>query len=214
MELTFTYRFDRTRISDTFTRFKGLSGQEVLTTFIKPNVISWTKEITAKYPVTEILGDKRADLNIVLTDYLREKFDSYGIIIDSAMLINIEPDEEIKAAIQKKITAQQELELAKVQAETARIDAEKEKEVALIEAEKNKETASINAEKVKIEAQGKADAKRIAAEAEAEANVKIAQSLTPELIEKIKYEHWDGKLPYVQGSSSSIIDMKDFNEGD
>lgn len=116
------------------------------------------------------------------TDYLREKFDSYGIIIDSAMLINIEPDEETKAAIQKKITAQQELELAKVQAETARIDAEKEKEVALIEAEKNKETASINAEKVKIEAQGKADA--------------------------------NGKLPYVQGSSSSIIDMKDFNEGD
>lgn len=214
MELTFTYRFDRTRISDTFTRFKGLSGQEVLTTFIKPNVISWTKEITAKYPVTEILGDKRADLNIVLTDYLREKFDSYGIIIDSAMLINIEPDEETKAAIQKKITAQQELELAKVQAETARIDAEKEKEVALIEAEKNKETASINAEKVKIEAQGKADAKRIAAEAEAEANVKIAQSLTHELIEKIKYEHWDGKLPSVQGSSSPIIDMRDFTKSE
>ena len=60
-----------------------------------------------------------------------------------------------------------------------------------------------------IEAQGKADALKIAAEAEAEANRKIAQSLTPELIEKIKYEQWNGELPQVQGSSTPIIDFRE-----
>lgn len=45
------------------------------------------------------------------------------------------------------------------------------------------------------------------AEAEAEANKKITESLTPELIEKIKYEKWDGKLPQVQGSGTPIIDI-------
>ena len=53
----------------------------------------------------------------------------------------------------------------------------------------------------------KAEAMRIAAEAEAEANQEIAASLTPELIEKIKAEGWDGKLPNVTGASTPIINM-------
>lgn len=60
---------------------------------------------------------------------------------------------------------------------------------------------------MRIEAEGKADAQKIAAEAEAEANRKIAQSLTPELIEKIKYERWNGEVPQVQGNGATIVDI-------
>lgn len=207
MELTFTYRYDADKVADTFTRFKGRSGKELLDSFIKPNVISWTKEVTAKYPVTDILGEKRAELNTVLSEYLAEKFLPYGIIIENASLINIEVDDETRASITKKVTAQQELELANIEAQTAKVQAEKDKQVALIEAEKNKEAAEIQAEQARIRAQGEADAKKIAAEAEAEANRKIAESLTPELIEKIKYEQWNGELPQVQGSGTPIIDI-------
>lgn len=207
MELTFTYRYDADKVAETFTRFKGRSGKDLLDSFIKPNVISWTKEVTAKYPVTDILGEKRAELNTVLSDYLAQKFAPYGIIIENASLINIEVDDETRASITKKVTAQQELELANIEAQTAKVQAEKDKQVALIEAEKNKETASIQAEQAKIKAQGEADAKKIAAEAEAEANRKIAESLTPELIEKIKYEQWNGELPQVQGSGTPIVDI-------
>lgn len=42
------------------------------------------------------------------------------------------------------------------------------------------------------------------AEAEADANRKIAASLTNELIEKIKYEQWNGELPTVTGSTPII----------
>ena len=49
---------------------------------------------------------------------------------------------------------------------------------------------------------------RIAAEAEAEANKMIAESLTPSLIDKIKYEQWDGKMPTVSGSGATIVDIK------
>lgn len=46
----------------------------------------------------------------------------------------------------------------------------------------------------------------IAAQAEAEANAKIAASLTPELIEKIKYEQWNGQMPSTMaGTDSSIL---------
>lgn len=218
MELTFTYRFDENRVAEVFTRQKGRSGSEVLTTFIKPNVISWTKEVTARYPVSEILGDKRAELNTAVSEYLYSKFEPYGIIIENASLINITTDDETKAAIDRKVNAQQELELAGIEAQTAKINADKEKEVALIEAEKeketalieaekNKETASLKAEEAKIRAQGEADALKIQSEAEAAANRIIAESLTPQLIEKMKYESWDGKLPSVQGNNTPIIDM-------
>lgn len=102
VDMTFTYRFDPDKVSETFTRFKGQSGKEVKETFIKPNIMSWTKEITAKYSVIDLLGDKRASLNAELTDYLKEKFEPYGIIIESVSLINIDPDEETRAAVQKK----------------------------------------------------------------------------------------------------------------
>lgn len=207
VDLEFSYKFDEDRVAETFTRFKGQSGEDVKNTFIKPKMIAWTQEVTAKYPVTDVFGDKRQELNEALDVYLKAKFEPYGIIIDTVNFTNISTDEETQAAIQKKVTAQQELELAQIEAQTAKVQAEKDKQVALIEAEKNKETAMIQAEQAKIKAEGEAEAKKIAAEAEAEANRKIAESLTPELIEKIKYEAWDGKLPTVQGSSTPIIDM-------
>ena len=208
IDLTFTYRFDEGRICETFTRFKGRDGKEVRDTFIKPNIMSWTKEVTAKYPVTAILGDQRAEINTAVYEYVAQKFADYGIIIESVSIVDINADENTRAEVQKKVAAQQEYELAQIEAKTSKINATKEKEVALIEAEKKKEVAALEAETKKIQAEADAAATKIAAEAEAAANKKIAESLTPELIEKLKYDSWDGKLPTVQGDSKPIIDLK------
>lgn len=209
VDLTFTYRYDANQVTDLFTRFKGQSGKEVRDSFIKPNIISWTKEVTAKYPVTDILGDERANLNIAVSEYIRNKFEPYGIIIENVSLIDINADDETRASVQRKVNAQQELELAQIEQKTANVQAQKDKEVALIEAEKEKEVAEINAEKAKIKAEGDAEATKIKAEAEAEANAKIAKSLTPELIEKEKIDKWNGSVPVVDGSSTPIINMND-----
>lgn len=209
VDLTFTYRYDVERVTDLFIRFKGQSGKEVRDSFIKPNIISWTKEVTAKYPVTDILGDERANLNSAVSEYIRDKFEPYGIIIENVSLIDINADDETRASVQRKVNAQQELELAQIEQKTANVQAQKDKEVALIEAEKEKEVAEINAEKAKIKAEGDAEATKIKAEAEAEANAKIAKSLTPELIEKEKIDKWNGSVPVVDGSSTPIINMND-----
>ena len=204
VNLEFSYKFDEERVAETFTQFKGKSGEQIKDTFIKPKIVAWTQEVSANYPVTDIFGDKRTQINAELDVYLREKFDKYGIIIDTVNFTDISVDDETAAAIQKKVTAQQELELANIQAQTAQIQAQKDKEVARIAAEKDKEVAQIEAEKALIEANAQAEVIRIAAEAEAEANKKIAESLTSELIDKIKYEAWDGKLPAVSGATPII----------
>ena len=104
VDMTFTYRYDADRVADTFTRFKGQSGKDVKNSFIKPNIMSWTKEVTAKYSVIDLLGDKRATLNSELTDYLKQKFEPYGIVIESVSLINIDPDEETALPFRKRST--------------------------------------------------------------------------------------------------------------
>lgn len=193
VNLEFSYRFDEARVAQTFVTFKGKSGESIKDTFIKPKVIAWTQEVSANYPVTDIFGDKRTEINAELDTYLKDKFDKYGIIIDTVNFTNISVDDETAAAIQKKVTAQQELELANIEAQTAKIQAEKDKQVA-----------QIAAEQAIIEAEAKADVVRIEAEAEADANKKIAASLTRELIEKIKYEQWNGELPTVTGGNSFV----------
>ena len=211
VDLEFSYRFDRDRVTDVFTQFKGQSGETVKDTFIKPKMKAWTQEVTAKYPVTDVFGDKRQELNEALDVYLKKKFEPYGIIIDTVNFTSISTDEETQAAIQKKVNAQQELELANIEAKTAKVQADKDKEVALIAAEQEKEKASIKAEQDRIAAEGQAEATRIKAEAEAQANKEIAESLTPELIQKQKIDKWNGDVPKVQtgGSSATIIDTGD-----
>lgn len=209
VNLEFSYRFDAERVTSTFVQFKGRSGESVKDTFIKPKIMAWTQEVSATYPVTDIFGDKRTQINAELDTYLKQKFEPYGIIIDTVNFTDISVDDETAAAIQKKVTAQQELELANIEAQTAKVQAEKDKQVALIEAEKNKEAAQIQAEQAKIKAQGEAEAKKIAAQAEADANRKISQSLTPELIEKQKIEKWNGDVPKVQGNSTPIITVSE-----
>lgn len=200
VDLEFSYRFDADRVSQTFTTFKGRSGSAIKDSFIKPKIVAWTQEVSAKYPVTDIFGDKRTVINAELDEYLKKKFDPYGILIDTVNFTNISVDDETAAAIQKKVTAQQELELARIEANTAKV-----------EANKNKEVAAVEAETKKIQAQGEADATLIAADAEARANREIAKSLTPELIQKFKYDKWNGKLPTVStDGGSTIINTQDF----
>ncbi len=211
VELTFTYRYDIDKVADLFVRFRGQSGKEVRDSFIKPNIVSWTKEVTARYPVSEILGDKRASINTAATEYIKEKFDKYGIIIENVSLINIDADKETRASVQKKVEAQQELELAQIQRKTENVNAQKEKEIALIKAEQEKEVAVAEAERAKIAAEGEAEATKIKAAAEAEANKKIAESLTPEFIELEKYHKWKGDVPKVTGQSTPIIGVDNLN---
>lgn len=209
VNLEFSYRFDEDRVAETFVTFKGKDGTTVKDTFIKPKIIAWTQEVTAGYPVTDLFGDKRTEINAELDKYLKQKFNDYGILIDTVNFTDINVDTETQTAIQKKVTAQQELELANIEAQTAKIQANKDKEVARIAAEQEKEVAEINAEQELIKAEADAKAKRIKADAEAEANKKIADSLTNELIENNRIQKWNGEYPDTvvngNGIDTSVI---------
>lgn len=180
IDLTFTYQYDPDNVADVFTRFKGQSGKEVRDSFIKPNIISWTKEVLARYVVADIIGAKKADVNKELTDYASKKFEAYGITISNVSMINVEVDKKTREVINDKIAAQQNAETQKVKNQT-KVD----------------------------KAKADAEAKMIEAEAESKANKMIQKSLTDKIIKQQYIEKWNGKLPKVQsGEDQFIIDLK------
>lgn len=187
LDLTFTYQFQQDNVDKVFTRFKGQDGKSVRDSFIKPNIISWTKEVVAKYKVSDILGSERANVNVALSDYLADKFNPYGITVSNVSLINITVDEETQKAINAKITAQQNAETQAINNQTEIDKAEAEAKVKL------------------TNAQAEADAARVKAEAKAEANKKLAASITKELIENNKIDKWNGELPEYMGDGLSLI---------
>jgi len=201
VDVAFSYSYELSEVPQTFTRFRGQSGKEILKSFIKPKMQAWIKEITPQFSMIAIVSTQRGEVNKTLTEQLQERFRPYGISIDNVALADVRPDAETDEAIRKKIKAQEELETAKVTAETDKVNAQRDKEVAQIKAEQDK-----------IEAQGKADAKIIAAEAEAKANKLISDSLTDKLIERQKISKWNGDVPMVQGNGTSIIDIGGLTE--
>lgn len=153
--------------------------ENIMDSEIRARVESKFVEECAKYTLNEILEKKEQIMNTVRID-VETYFEDKGITITVlGMKDGIEYDDaEIQKAINEKFSSEQKL-----------VTQENENMVVLSKAE------------------AEAKAKLLAAEAEAEANRKIAASLTPELIEKIKYERWDGKMPTVSGGSGTIIDL-------
>jgi len=193
-DVAFSYSYKLEEVPNTFIRFHGQNGTEVLKSFIKPKMQAWIKEITPEFTMMEIVATKRGAVNATLTEKLGERFKSYGIIIDNIALADVRPDEDTARAITEKIQAQEALEKAKVNAEKDKVEAKRDKEVA-----------EIAAEKARIEAQGKADAKLIEANAEAQSNKKIAESLTPELIELKRVEAERQKAESIGNWKPSVI---------
>lgn len=178
IDLTFTYQYQPENVTSVFTKFKGQSGKEVRDSFIKPNIISWTKEVVAKYNVADILGSEKATVNAAVTEYVGKKFEPYGITVSNVSLINVDVDEKTREVINNKIAAQQQQETQRIENQT-KVD----------------------------KAKADAEAKLIEARAEADANELLRKSLSDTILKQEYIEKWDGKLPTVQSGESMILDI-------
>ena len=129
---------------------------------------------------------------------LNDKYNEQIVNVVSVTIGNMNFSDAYNEAIEKKAQAKLAAEAAEYQNKEAKIRAE-------AEAEQKKIAAQGDAEAAKIAAQGKAEAKKIESDAEAEANRKIAESLTPEIIEYKKTNKWNGQLPTYLGDANILL---------
>lgn len=185
VDLEFSYKFDVNNLTKTYTEFRGKSPEYIEETFIRAKMKSWSGEVSSKFALTDIYGEKRTELNNSVQNYVAPKFAEYGIIIEGVSFTQIRLDEETTKAIQNKINKQQEVETSKLELEKAKI--ENEKKIA--------------------QAQAEAEEIRIKAQAEAEANKTLSESITENLIKLKEVEARDkhGWITVNGANSTAVI---------
>ena len=183
-----SYRFKDESVTDTYKKFKGMDGEDIVDRRVKTVLKSKVSEVTSKYDLMDIYSGNRSVINNELTKYLNEQLtNEYGIEVLDASIIDVHPDKTFEESIQKRLNAMQEAETAKTEQEKVKV----EMETKLLQAEKN------------------AEIKKTEADAEAYANEKLAKSITQELIDMKEAE---ARLEHgwveVQGTDTVAVKEK------
>ncbi|MFA5341347.1 MAG: prohibitin family protein [Clostridia bacterium] len=192
MTIDVKYKVSPEKAFEVFKQYRTL--QNVTTSLVAPTVQRSIEAISTKFNIIEVLGERRNELYLGIEEELTKRFAVNGIQFVSINFTDTDAGAEIEKAIQDEAIAKKRVETA-----------EQERLRVQIEAQQRVIEASANKEKAEIEA----DTRIIEAQAEAEANRLIAESITPELLEKMEMEariKWGWVI--VQGGSV-ITDIRD-----
>lgn len=175
---------------------------EILTTYganyfdkkINPIIRDVVRDVGGKYSV-ETIADHRDAINSEIRTRLIEGFKPLPFIFSDAALRKI----QLPANIMQKIVGVQEAKQEEERLKIINRQAEQNKQITITNAQAEKE-------KIIIAAQADAEATTTRARAQAEANQRIAQSLTPLLVQQNQIEKWQGTVPQVvTGENSNLL---------
>lgn len=162
-----SYRFRQDKIVDTYKRFMGMSGEDIVNSRVRTVLKAKISEVTTFYTMMDIYSGDRGKINAEITEFLNEKLgEEYGIEVIDASIIDVHPDEQLQQTIDDRVKAMQRKQQAEAEQETIKVQ---------------------NETKI-LEAEAAAKAKLIEAEAEANANRTISASLTDELLRQMEME--------------------------
>jgi regulator of protease activity HflC (stomatin/prohibitin superfamily) len=147
---------------------------------IAPAVQSIFKATTAKYTAEELIT-KREQVRLDAEQALTDQLITYHVVVENFNIVNFDFSPEFNAAIEAKVTAQQQVETAKQLLAKTKVDAE----TAL------------------AQAQGQANA---------QAALKNTGALSPEYLEYLALQKWNGILPLVTSGATPFIDITEFSK--
>lgn len=179
-----SYRFLPDKVVDTYKKFKGMDGEDIVEQRVKTILKSEVAEVTTDYDMMDIYSGNRAKINNDITKYLNKNFqERFGIEVLDASIIDVHPDSQLEKSIRDRVTALQKKQQAKAEQETVKVEAE----TALIKAK--------NEAEVKIKK----------AEGEAKANKILTKSLSDKVLKAKWIEQWDSHLPSYVGDGSGFM---------
>lgn len=142
-------------------------------------------EHAGKYEISQIMGDNSAFIKDV-REGLQKELTPIGVQLDQFGFIGApRPPQGVIEAINGKVHATQ-------------LAQQKQNELVQAQADAAKEVAK---------SAGYAQSLTLESTAQAEANLRLAKSLTPELIELKKLEKWNGELSQVTGGNTPFVSI-------
>lgn len=162
-----SYRFKQDKVVDTYKRFRGMSGDDIVNNRVRTVLKAKISEVTTFYTMMDIYSGDRGKINDKITDFLNEELsDEFGIEVIDASIIDVHPDAQLQTTIDDRVKAMQRKQQAEAEQETVKVQ---------------------NETKI-LEAEAAARAKQIEAEAEAKANITVSNSITDPLLRKMEME--------------------------
>jgi len=183
------FRLDPSKVNIIYSDLR----QDYVSRVVKPNIEESLKAATALYTAEELIS-KRTEVKSALDDILAERLMIFDIEVVSVSLTDFQFSPSFKAAIEAKVTAEQQALEAKNKLEQIRYEAQQQ--IIQAEALKNA-TIAISL--------GDAQAAIINANATAAAIEVITSQMTAEYAQYLWLTQWDGKLPAVVGDESGLI---------
>lgn len=153
INIKYDYKVDSTKAAKMYKEFGNITSEDIESGWLKSKLQKVAREVYAKYSLLDVLSGESSNVEAeMLTDFA-EAVSAKGFEVEDVTLGVPDVDKETQKSIDAIIRAGQENEKAKLDAETAKTQADSE-----------------------------AYKKTKAAEAEAESNKKVAESVTEELI--------------------------------
>lgn len=176
LALKLNYYYDGTKLEEII-RSIGVSNVE--TKLLVPNVAKISKDEIGKVKAEDLVQN-RSDVQNAIYLSLKETLEPQGIIVTDFAIENLSFDEAFEQSIQAKVIAAQDA--LKMQNKTAEREEEAKQKV--------------------IAAQAEADSQKIKADAEAYSIQAVQEQLakSPNYIDYLKINNWDGVLPQAIGS--------------
>ncbi len=169
------YNLDADKVADLYTRI----GTEYKSKVIDPAIQEVVKAVTAKYTAEQLIT-KRAEVTDSIQKSLAERLSTQDIAVSTVSIVNFEFSGSFNAAIEAKVTAEQNALAAKNKLDQIKF-----------EAEQTVATAQAQAEAIKIQAQA------------------INSQGGADYVQLQAVKQWDGHLPVqmVPGGSVPFINV-------
>jgi regulator of protease activity HflC (stomatin/prohibitin superfamily) len=184
LDVSMSFELDPQKVPLLYTTFR-MDVQDIEHTYVKQAIRQALQEIVGNEAIADIIGPKKAEVTLRVQNLISQRLIQYGIIVKQFTINELRaPPAVIEAINQKNVMQQQSL-------------------TAENELQKNK----FQAQGDSIKGAGRAKAILAEAEAQAKANILLSQSITPTLVSYEMAKRWDGKMPQVTGGAMPMIQM-------
>lgn len=177
-DISVIYNTTEDQAARVYQSFRGADIGDIESTFIRRTIITAAQNAAGVMSLTDIISDRRGDLQQAITKQLDSDLGRMGFRVDKVNLGASHLPAAIEAQMQQKMAAQQQ---------ALQADYELQKQTTLAKA------------KV-AQAQGDAEAILVKAKAQSEANKLLQVTLSPLLIQNKAIEKWNGELPQYNGA--------------
>ncbi len=181
LKLKLNYCYDGTRLPEII---RSIGVDNVVSKLLVPNVAKISKDEIGKVKAEDLVQNRSTVQNEIY-ESLKETLQNQGIVVSAFAIENISFDDAFEQSIQAKVIAAQDA--LKMQNKTAEREEEAKQKV--------------------IAAQADADSQKIKADAEAYAIEAVQKQLgkSPNYIDYMKIQNWDGKLPAAVGDVNPFV---------